>query len=64
MKNRVKEFRTQRGLTQDELSLLANVSRPIISNLENNKKENLSYLMMKSIANALKRKVDEVFFLN
>lgn len=37
MKNRVKEFRTQLGLSQGELGARVNVSRQAINAIENNK---------------------------
>ena len=37
MKNRVKEFRTQLGLSQSELGSRVNVSRQAINAIENNK---------------------------
>ncbi len=37
MKNSVKEFRTQLGLSQSELGLKVNVSRQAINAIENNK---------------------------
>lgn len=64
MKNKVKQYRIERDLTQEELALLSNVSRPIISDLENNKKTDLKLSIMRKIAKALKQDVTEVFFLN
>lgn len=56
--NRVRETRLQLGLTQEELSKLANVSQKHISLIENNQKPNMSLTVGKRIAKALGKTVD------
>ncbi len=62
MQNRVKEFREEENLTQEELAQEAKVSRNTISSLETGANTNVTYDVMDKIAKALHRKVPEVFF--
>ena len=55
MKNRVKEFREEQNLTQEELSKKSGVSRNTIN-------VNVTYEVMEKIAMALKKKVSSIFF--
>lgn len=64
MKNKIKELRLNRGLSQEELSNISKVSRPLISRLENNKRDDVSFSIMRKISKALNKKVEEVFFFN
>lgn len=59
--NKLKEIREKEGITQKELSQKANVSRSIISALENQKEVISNIGTLKRIANALNRKVSEIF---
>jgi putative transcriptional regulator len=60
MKNRIKEFRTRRGMTQDELATLANVRRETIVFLEQGK-YNPSLKLAHDVAKALGSTIDEMF---
>lgn len=62
MKNKVKEKRLERGLSQEELSVLSNVSRTLISKLETEQLNNISILTMDKISKALKTSKSELFF--
>lgn len=62
MGNRLAEFRAKHGLTQDELSIRANVSRPYISEIETGAQKNISNTIMSKIANALDESVFDIFF--
>ena len=62
MKNRVKEFREEQNLTQEELSKKSGVSRNTISGLETGINVNVTYEVMEKIAMALKKKVSSIFF--
>lgn len=62
MKNTVKEEREKQGLSQEELSKKSTVSRTIISELENGKTEVVTNITLEKIANALGKKVVDIFF--
>ena len=55
--NRVREVRLEKGLTQNDLSELTNVSQRHISLIENDQKPNLSLAVAKRIAKALGKTV-------
>lgn len=63
MKNRVKEFREQLGMTQEELSEKSGVSRTTISGFENGTIEITTNTTMDKISTALNKKAKTVFFL-
>lgn len=63
MKNRVKEFREQLGMTQEELSEKSGVSRTTISGFENGTIEITTNTTMDKISTALNKKTKTVFFL-
>lgn len=58
---KIKEFREELGLSQLQLSEKANVSRTIISGLENGKINVTSTKTLAKIAEALGKKVSEIF---
>lgn len=62
MKNKVKEKRLERGLSQEELSVLSKVSRTLISKLETEQLNNISVITMDKISKALKTSKSELFF--
>ncbi len=62
MKNKVKHYRELAGLTQEELSGKADVSRNTISSLETGSNTNVTYDTMIKIARALNEKVATIFF--
>lgn len=64
MKNRLKEIREERGMSQEELSEKSGVSRTTISELETEKKEVTTNITLKKIASALGEKVSTIFFIN
>lgn len=64
MKNRLKEIREKQGLSQEELSRKSNVSRTIISELENGKTDVITNVTLEKIAKALNKKVVDVFFID
>jgi len=57
----IKEVRMQKGMTQEELSIKANVSRAIVSKLENEDNMVTSTETLKKIANALDVRVSDIF---
>lgn len=64
MKNVLKETRERQGLSQEELSRKSTVSRTIISELENGKTDVITNITLKKIANALNKKVTDIFFID
>lgn len=59
---KIKEFREEQNMSQEELSKKANVSRTIISGLECGKIEITTTGTLLRIANALGKNVSEIFF--
>ena len=64
MDNKVKEYRIQKGLSQEELAKEANLSRYLISKIEKGDDFNLTKNTMISIATALDKKVADIFLFN
>lgn len=61
MINKITEYRTKKNMTQDALAEKANITRPYLSDLENNKKKP-SFEVADRIAKALGEPVDAIFF--
>ena len=61
--NRIAEIRNAKGLTQDELALKAEISRPYLSEVENDKSVPTIDVSMR-IAGALGVTVGEIFLPN
>lgn len=61
MKNKVKEYRVEQNLTQEELAKKANISRYLISRIENGSEVNITKNTMLSIAEALNSNVSDIF---
>lgn len=61
MQFRIREYRHEMKMTQTELSKRANVSRATISALENGTLEVTTTDTLLKIANALGKKVSEIF---
>nr|DAX89279.1 MAG TPA: Helix-turn-helix XRE-family like protein [Caudoviricetes sp.] len=59
---KIKEVREELGITQEELADKANVSRTILSGLESGKLKTTTTNTLLKIANALNRKVEDIFF--
>ena len=62
MKNKVRQRREELGLTQEELSIKSNVSRPTISMIETNSLENIESKTMLKLAIALECDIGDIFF--
>lgn len=62
LKNKVKEARESKGMSQEELSKKSTVSRTIISELENGKTDVITNTTLEKIAGALNMKVIDIFF--
>lgn len=63
MENQVKRVREQLGLTQEDLSKKSGISRSVLANIENNRAKNYTAKTMIAIADALNKRVDEIFFV-
>lgn len=64
MKNKLREIREEKGISQEELSERSGVSRTTISELETEKKEVTTNITLEKIATALGEKVSNIFFIN
>ena len=64
MKNRLREARQQKPISQEELSEKSGISRTTISELETEKKEVTTNITLEKIATALGEKVSNIFFIN
>ena len=64
MKNRLREAREEKGISQEELSEKSGISRTTISELETEKKEDTTNITLEKIATALGEKVSNIFFIN
>lgn len=60
MKNRLEEIRRERGITQEELARILEVSRQTIGSLENGR-YNPSILLAFKIAAFFKMRIEEIF---
>lgn len=60
MRNRIKEVRLAKGIRQNELSVMVNVSQPYLSDLENNRR-GAKPDTMKRIADAMKVPITELY---
>lgn len=63
MQNKLKTYREEQGLTQTELSEKSSVARTIISYIETEKEVDVKLSTMSALANALGKKVGEIFFV-
>lgn len=61
MKNNIKEYREKLNMTQIELAKKSEISRYLISQLENGEDVNITKKTMVQIANALNANVLEIF---
>lgn len=64
MKNRLREAREKKEISQEELSEKSGISRTTISELETEKKEVTTNITLEKIATALGEKVSNIFFIN
>lgn len=61
--SRIKEARLEKGLSQEELSERANVSRAVISGLESGRTTVTTTETLRKIAKALDKQVSEIFLI-
>ena len=63
IKNKLKEIRTERGISQEELVKLTGISRTTISKIENNEEANVNTRTMAKLAEVFGVKPSEIFLL-
>lgn len=61
MQTRIKEVRESKGITQEQLSAMANVSRTVLSQLENGSRPVVKSDTMLKISDALQTPIEELF---
>ena len=61
MKNRLKEIREEKRMTQEELSTKSGVSRPTIVAIENNTAYNTTLNTLIKLSDALETSFDKIF---
>jgi DNA-binding XRE family transcriptional regulator len=59
--NKIAYFREKKNINQDELAKAVNITRPYLSNIENDKQKP-SYVIAKKISIALGEPLDAIFF--
>lgn len=64
MNTKIRELRTDRGMSQEQLAEKSEVSRTVISQLENDTREVVTSDTMLKIARALDCTIAEVFLLD
>lgn len=62
VKNILKTVREEEKISQEELAKKSNVSRTIISELENGKTDVITNITLEKLATALNKKVTDIFF--
>ena len=63
MKNKLKVYREDKEMTQAELSEKSGVARTTISFIESGKEVDVKLSTLLALANAVEKKVTEVFFI-
>lgn len=63
MKNRLKELRIERGISQEELAELCGISRATLSKIENNEEVNVNTRTIAKLADAFNVNPSEIFLL-
>ncbi|WP_283683422.1 helix-turn-helix transcriptional regulator [Parablautia sp. Marseille-Q6255] len=62
MEYKIKQFRNEKNISQEELARLSGVSRAIISGLESGSIKTTTTSTLSKIAEALGKKVSDLFF--
>lgn len=61
-KNKIREYRKQKGMNQDELARKAGISTGYLCHLEKGSRVNPSIQVMEEIAKVLGKNIAEIFF--
>ncbi|WP_078597146.1 helix-turn-helix transcriptional regulator [Evansella clarkii] len=64
LNNKLKEVRTEIGMSVSELARRAGTTRQTIYNIEKKDHKDVSGMLMFSIAKALKKDVSQIFFID
>lgn len=62
MTNKIRQFRDELGMLQEELSIEVGITRPYLSNIETGNKKPSVFLALK-IAKVLNKNVEDLFFI-
>ena len=63
IKNRLKELRTERGISQEDLVKMTGISRTTLSKIENNEEVNVNTSTIAKLAEAFNVKPSEIFLM-
>lgn len=63
IKNRLKELRIERGISQEELAEKSGISRTTLSKIENNEEVNVNTRTIAKIADAFNVMPSEIFLI-
>lgn len=63
VKNRLKELREERGISQEKLSELSGISRTTLSKIENNEEVNVNTRTIAKLAEVFGVKPSEIFLM-
>ena len=63
IKNRLKELREERGISQEKLSEISGISRATLSKIENNEEMNLNTRTIAKLSAAFQVKPSDIFLL-
>lgn len=63
VKNRLKEFRVERGISQEKLAEMSGISRATLSKIENNEETNVNTRTMVKLADIFGVKPSDIFLL-
>ena len=63
IKNRLKEFREERGISQEKLADLSGISRTTLSKIENNEEANVNTRTIAKLADVFEVEPSEIFLL-
>lgn len=63
IKNRLKEFRLESGMSQEELSEKSGISRTTLSKIENNEEATVSTRTVAKLAEVFGVKASEIFLM-
>jgi transcriptional regulator with XRE-family HTH domain len=63
IKNRLKELREERGISQEKLSELSGISRTTLSKIENNEEVNVNTRTIAKLAEVFDVKPSEIFLM-
>ena len=63
IKNRLKELRTERGISQEELAEKSGISRATLSKIENNEEANVNTRTIAKLAEIFEVRPSDIFLM-